>query len=68
MEKYTRCYAEIRKIMYGLKETRYLFNMELKRILAKEGYMQSKIQSWIIYSQNNRYIILIGHRQFWGTI
>ena len=36
------CYAEIRKCMYGLKEAGYLSNLELKRILAKEGYVASK--------------------------
>ena len=36
------CYTEIRKAIYGLKEAGYLSNMELKRILAKEGYVPSK--------------------------
>ena len=36
------CYAEIRKTMYGLKESSYLSNLELKRILAKEGYVPSR--------------------------
>ena len=36
------CYAEIRKAMYGLKESGYLVNVELKPILAKEGYIPSK--------------------------
>ena len=36
------CYAEIRKAMYGIKEAGYLANVELKRILAKEGYIPSK--------------------------
>ena len=42
MEEDGWCYAEIRKTMYGLKEAGYLSNMELKRILAKEGYVPSK--------------------------
>ena len=42
MEEDGWCYAEIRKAMYGLKEAGYLSNMELKRILAKEGYVPSK--------------------------
>lgn len=36
------CYAEIRKCIYGLKEFGYLTNIELKRILAIEGYVPSK--------------------------
>ena len=36
------CYAEIRKAMYGLKESGYLANIELKRILALQGYEASK--------------------------
>ena len=36
------CYAEIRKCMYGLKEAGYLSNLELKRVLAKEGYIPSQ--------------------------
>ena len=36
------CYAEIRKAMYGLQESAYLSNLELKRILAEEGYVPSK--------------------------
>ena len=42
MEDDGYCYAEIRKAMYGLKEAGYLSNIELKRILAKEGYVPSK--------------------------
>ena len=36
------CYAEIRKCVYGLKESGYLANIELKRILAIDGYIPSK--------------------------
>ena len=36
------CYAEIRKALYGLKEASYLSNVELKKVLAKEGYLPSK--------------------------
>ena len=36
------CYAEIRKALYGLKEASYLSNVELKRILAEQGYLPSK--------------------------
>ena len=36
------CYAEIRKAMYGLREASYLSNVELKKVLAKEGYIPSK--------------------------
>ena len=42
MEEDGCCYAEIRKTMYSLKEAGYLSNMELKQILAKEGYVPSK--------------------------
>ena len=41
MEDDGYCYAEIRKAMYGLKEAGYLSNIELKRILANEGYVPS---------------------------
>ena len=37
MEDNGWCYAEIRKAVYGLKESWYLANVELKQILAKEG-------------------------------
>jgi len=36
------CYAEIRKVLYGLCEASYLSNVELKRVLAKEGYIPLK--------------------------
>ena len=36
------CYAEIRKALYGLKEAAYISNVELKRVLAEEGYVPSK--------------------------
>ena len=42
MEDDRWCYAEIKKAIFGLKESSYLANIELKRILAKEGYMLSK--------------------------
>lgn len=41
------CYAEIRKVIYGLKEASYLSNLELKQILAKEGYFPLKLTSGI---------------------
>ena len=36
------CYAEIRQAMYGLRESGYIANIELKRILVLEGYIPSK--------------------------
>ena len=36
------CYAEIRKAMYGLQESFFLANKELKQILALEGYVPAK--------------------------
>ena len=36
------CYAEMRKAVYGLKEISKLSNVELKKVLAKEGYVPSK--------------------------
>jgi hypothetical protein len=36
------CYVEIRKAMYGLKESGFIANQELKVILAKQGYIPSK--------------------------
>ena len=36
------CYTEIRKAMYGLKESAFFANKELKRILALEGYVPAK--------------------------
>ena len=36
------CYAEIRKAMYGLQESRYITNIKLKSILGLEGYVLSK--------------------------
>ena len=36
------CYAEIRKAMYGLKESLFLANKDLKQILALEGYVTVK--------------------------
>ena len=36
------CYAEIRKALYGLCESGYIPNVELKRILRSEGYVPSK--------------------------
>jgi hypothetical protein len=36
------CYVEIHKEMYGLKESGFIANQELKVILAKQGYIQSK--------------------------
>jgi hypothetical protein len=36
------CYAEIRKAMYGLKESGFIANQELKIVLAKAGYAPTK--------------------------
>jgi hypothetical protein len=36
------CYAEIRKAMYGLKESGFIANQELKIVLAKAGYVPTK--------------------------
>jgi hypothetical protein len=36
------CYAEIRKAMYGLKESEFIANQELKIVLAKAGYVPTK--------------------------
>jgi hypothetical protein len=36
------CYVEIRKAMYGLKESGFIANQELKVILAKQGCIPSK--------------------------
>lgn len=36
------CYAKIYKAMYWLKEAGYFANVELKQILAKEGYNSSQ--------------------------
>ena len=36
------CYAEIRKVLYGLREAGFITNVELKRILELEGYIPSK--------------------------
>jgi hypothetical protein len=36
------CYVEIRKAMYGLKESGFIANQELKVVLAKQGYIPSK--------------------------
>lgn len=47
------CYAEIRKAMYGLKEAGYLYNVKLKQILAKEGYVPSKFTSGL-FTHNTR--------------
>jgi hypothetical protein len=33
------CYAEIRKAMYGLKESGFIANQELEIVLAKAGYV-----------------------------
>ena len=36
------CYVEIRKALYGLSQAGYISNIELKRVLAEEGYIPSK--------------------------
>jgi hypothetical protein len=36
------CYAEIRKAMYGLKESGFIANQELKIVTAKVGYVPTK--------------------------
>ena len=36
------CYAEIRKAVYGLRESGFIANVELKRILGLQGYVPSK--------------------------
>ena len=36
------CYAEIRKALYGLRESGYITNVKLKIILGLEGYIPSK--------------------------
>ena len=33
------CYVEIQKAMYGLKESGFIANQELKIILGKQGYI-----------------------------
>ena len=35
------CYVEIQKAMYGLKESGFIANQELKTILGKQGYIPS---------------------------
>jgi hypothetical protein len=36
------CYVEIRRAMYGLKESGFIANQELKVVLTKQGYIPSK--------------------------
>ena len=55
------CYAEIQKAMYGLREASYLSNVELKKVLAKEGYIPSKIYSRIVHAQDKRHSIFTLH-------
>ena len=33
------CYAKIRKAMYGLRESGYIANIKLKKVLGLEGYV-----------------------------
>jgi hypothetical protein len=47
------CYVEIRKAMYGLKDSGFLANQELKTVLAKEGYIPSKFTPGL-YTHNIR--------------
>ena len=47
------CFAEIRKAMYGLRESGYLANQELKRILALDGYIPSKFTPGL-FTHNTR--------------
>jgi hypothetical protein len=42
MEANGWCYVEICKAIYGLKESGFIANQELKVILAKQGYIPSK--------------------------
>jgi hypothetical protein len=37
------CYVEIHKAMYGIKESGFIANQELKVVLAKQGYIPSKL-------------------------
>jgi hypothetical protein len=55
------CYAEIRKAMYGLKESGFIANQELKIVLAKAGYAPSnEVHPRIVHSQNKTNSILFG--------
>ena len=51
------CYAEIRKIMYGLREAGYITNVKLKKILGLEGYVPSKFTPGL-FTHNTRDIEL----------
>jgi hypothetical protein len=53
------CYAEIRKAMYGLKESGFIANQEFKIVLAKAGYVPKKIHRRIIHPQNKTNSILL---------
>jgi hypothetical protein len=47
------CYVEIRKAMYGLKESGFIANQELKVVLAKQGYIPSKFTPGL-FTHNTR--------------
>jgi hypothetical protein len=49
------CYVEIRKAMYGLKESGFIANQELKVILAKQGYIPSKFTP-VLFTHKTRSI------------
>ena len=46
------CYAEIRKAMYRLRESGYIANIELKRILGLEGYVPSRFTPGLFTHKN----------------
>ena len=61
------CYSEIRKALYGLKEAAYLSNIELKRVLAEEGYVPSEFTPGL-FTHKTRDILYSLHKLFWHAI
>jgi hypothetical protein len=62
------CYVEIRKAMYGLKESGFIANQELKVVLGKIRLRPIEIHTRAIYPQNAKNSFFTSSGQFWIII
>ena len=63
------CYAEIRKVMYGLREAGYIANMKLKRVLGLEGYLLSKFTPGLFThkTRDMAFLLIVDNFGVWHT-
>jgi hypothetical protein len=62
------CYVEIRKAMYGLKESGFIANQELKVVLAKQGYIPSEFTPGLFTHKTRSMAFSLVVDDFWCKI